>query len=903
MREKTQTMILNVTLSSASGGSSILTMAFVDNYSIDAYLDLNMSQESEGNSRPARREPYLCLTLGEGPMVERGIDMSNRIRNRTTAFLVLAILIAGQVDPGEKAASPQFEEVAHLFPMVDLVEDDARFGSSVSMDGDTMVVGAPEENALGTASGAAYVFVKIDDAWYIQAKILASDGAGGDRFGSSVAVEGDTLVVGAYWADAPGYQSGAAYVFRRTGSLWTEEAKITASDGVAGDDFGVSVAVDGATVVVGANQEGELGAAAGAAYVFVNPGGGWTEQQKLTAGDGGASDQFGTSVAVDGETVLVGAHTHSAHGSFAGAAYVFTRSAGVWSEQQELLPTGLQPDDRFGFSVALEGDTSVVGAIYDGAGAAYVFVRSGVTWSQQQRLSDRDGVVGDQFGRSVDISSDTVVVGAIFDDHLGGAGGGIDAGSAFVFTRSGTVWTQQQMLGPGESVGGDWFGYSVAVSGDNLVAGVPYADPYVLVSDTGSAIAYERRSGVWTTLNTVRALEPPDAYFWFPMSVSMSDDVVVVGATAEEVQGLSSAGAAYVFLRSGTTWCQQARLTEPVPGGGAWFGWSVAIEGDTIVVGAQNDEHPGGIAAGTAFVFVWSGSSWELQDSLTASDAGDEDNFGASVAISGDTIIVGSDYQGIDHLGAAYVFVRSGTVWSQQAKLVASDGADTDGFGKSVRISGDTVLVGANLDDHSGLVQAGSAYVFVRSGTLWSEVDKLTAPDAAAGDFFGESLAMDSGTALVGAFGADPTGVSFAGKAYIYRKVGEFWSHQQTLVAPDPSEEDYFGFGVALDGDALAIGAPGWEASGSTSEGSTYIFGRSGVTWSLDQHLVAEDSQEWAEFGRGVAIRDGTVVVTAPETSFPPGIDVGSIYVFESGVVFSDGFESGDTSAWSTAVP
>ena len=103
--------------------------------------------------------------------------------------------------------------------------------------------------------------------------------------------------------------------------------------------------------------------------------------------------------------------------------------------------------------------------------------------------------------------------------------------------------------------------------------------------------------------------------------------------------------------------------------------------------------------------------------------------------------------------------------------------------------------------------------------------------------------------------------------------------------------------------DALAIGAPGWEASGSTSEGSTYIFGRSGVTWSLDQHLVAEDSQEWAEFGRGVAIRDGTVVVTAPETSFPPGIDVGSIYVFESGVVFSDGFESGDTSAWSTAVP
>jgi hypothetical protein len=386
------------------------------------------------------------------------------------------------------------------------------------------------------------------------------------------------------------------------------------------------------------------------------------------------------------------------------------------------------------------------------------------------------------------------------------------------------------------------------------------------------------------------------------MSVSMSDDVVVVGVAGENILGITSAGAAYVFLRSGTTWCQQARLTEPVPGHEAWFGKSVAVEGATIVVGASGDDHPGGDRNGTAFVFVWSGFSWELQDTLAALDAGDQDFFGGSAAISGDTIVVGSDYQGVDHHGAAYVFVRSGAVWSQQAKLVALDGAENDYFGSAVAISGDTVVVGADLDDHGGVVDAGSAYVFNRSGTLWSETDKLTPPDAAAGDFFGGSLAVESGTALVGALGADPMGISFAGKAYVYSKVGELWSHQQTLVAPDPSEDDFFGFAVALNGDMVAVGSPCWEASGYTSEGSTYIFSRSGGTWSLDQHLFAEDPEEWAEFGRGVAIRDGTLVVTAPETSFPPGVDAGSVYVFESGVLFSDGFESGDTSAWSTVV-
>lgn len=367
----------------------------------------------------------------------------------------------------------------------------------------------------------------------------------------------------------------------------------------------------------------------------------------------------------------------------------------------------------FGSSVSISGDTAVVGAYPDDhaggvdAGSAYVFVRSGGVWIQQAKLTADDAAAGDKFGISVSISGDTAVVGAYMDDHAGGS----DAGSAYVFVRSGTVWTQQAKLIALDSAATDYFGYSVALSGETAI----------------------------------------------------------VGAYLDDHAGGIDAGSAYVFTRSGTVWTQQAKLTATDAAAADQFGFSVAVSGETALVGANLDNTP--ISdAGSAYVFVRAGMVWTQQARLTASDAGSVDLFGCSVALSGDTALVGARFDDapLGNAGSAYVFTRSGTSWTQQAKLVASDAAMTDEFGYSVAVSGDTALVGAWHDDLPPMNDAGSAYVFVRSGTTWTQHAKIIASDGELIDHFGVSVAVDGETALVGAENANTPVDLDAGAIYVF---------------------------------------------------------------------------------------------------------------------------------------
>src|SRR6266540_2203603 len=270
--------------------------------------------------------------------------------------------------------------------------------------------------------------VTIDPTFTQHQKLEASDPAAFDGFGFSVAISGETVVVG-----APGDDSrGSAYVFARNGGVWSQQQKLLASDAAAGDAFGESVAISGETVVVGSGG----GGVGGSAYVFARSSGVWSQQQKLRASDAAVADSFGASVAISGETVVVGAiGDDGAAGRDQGSAYVFARSGGVWTQQQKLEASDAAANDLFGLSVAISGETVVVGAPFDAGaagnsqGSAYVLARSGGVWSQQQKLEASDAALGDQFGFSVAVSGGTVVVGA-HDDS--GAAGRLQ-GSAYVF--------------------------------------------------------------------------------------------------------------------------------------------------------------------------------------------------------------------------------------------------------------------------------------------------------------------------------------------------------------------------------------------------------------------------------------------------------------------------------------
>ncbi|HEX8283315.1 MAG TPA: Calx-beta domain-containing protein [Pyrinomonadaceae bacterium] len=765
-------------------------------------------------------------------------------------------------------------------------------------------------------------------AFVQQGKLQASDGAAQDSHGFSVAISGDTAVVGAP-ADATGANTrqGAAYVYVRNGSTWTQQQKLVASDAVANDEFGYAVAVVGDTIFVGRHftQVGNNARTRGAVYVFTRSGTTWTQAPTpLTPSDAADGDLFGSSLAVDGGTLVVGALQKNNGGTFfQGAAYVFTGAGASWSQQAKLLADDGGFANFFGFSVAVSGDTAVVGApgqagvsADSGRGAAYVFARSGAAWAQQQKLLASDGAAGDAFGFSVGVSGETAVVGSRLDS-VGSVGG---QGSAYVFQRAGTVWTEQQHLFGVETVQrNDTFGGSVAINGDTIAVGAPAHEIVASIANHGAVYVFTRSGNVWARTDKLIHSDPaPDA---LGTSVAFDGSSIIAGAPSKD----SARGAAYVFetatgagpklvgtdlfggvefgrrvavsadtaltsslnfgtnlfRRSGSNWEFVRKVSAPVTGNdSAPMSGGVAIDGDTMVVGSQASR-ANNVLSGAAYVFARSGGDWVLQQRLLPSDASAGQGFGAEIAVSGDTAVVSAPNTDSSR-GAVYVFTRGGATWTQQQKLTASDAAAQDFFGQSVAASGDTVVVGAAQAEVDGKTDQGAAYVFTRSGGTWTQAKKLTASDGAASDFFGDSVGVEGGTAVVGAPLAN-AGTNFsAGAAYVFAGAGATWTQQQKLSLTDDSDAN-FGTSLAIDGSTLVVGATDAddEANGLFNNGAVYVFKLNGASWESAGRLLAFDRQTADQLGQGVDIAGNLVIGGATGDDMFGLSNVGSGYVFD----------------------
>jgi hypothetical protein len=384
----------------------------------------------------------------------------------------------------------------------------------------------------------------------------------------------------------------------------------------------------------------------------------------------------------------------AAGAALTGLALVGATGAGAATAQSALLPDNPRALNLFGVSIAVSGSTALVGATTanGGTGAVYVFVKGPSGWKQQARLLAADAAPQANFGESVAIDGDTAVVGAPNTGILGGIG------SAYVFERSGTTWTQKaELTAQCATCGGngDFYGFSVAVSGTTALVGAPG-----IGFNQGAVFELARsRTGVWHQRSVLSSADgqPADSFGW---SVALSGDTALIGAPRNSPV---FPGAAYVFVRSGRRLAQQAELAGRDSENGDLFGRSVALSGDTALVGAPGCCAFNGLGEfrGTADVFVGSGATWTDQAELTASDgvgglAGDL--FGSSVALSGDTAVIGAPSKN-SVTGEAYSFSRSGTSWSEAARLLAPDGAPNDRLGGSVGIAPGTALVGAPQHD------------------------------------------------------------------------------------------------------------------------------------------------------------------------------------------------------------
>ncbi|NND70509.1 MAG: T9SS type A sorting domain-containing protein [Rhodothermales bacterium] len=364
------------------------------------------------------------------------------------------------------------------------------FGTSVSISGSRILVGAFSDDEVAVDAGAIYVFENNGSAWAEAAKLTASSGSEADRLGFDSFIYGDFAIAGAAFEDHSDQKvdAGAAYIFHFDGTSWAEQARLTASDSEEDDQFGWTVSITDSVAVVGSTWDDNY---TGAVYVYRYDGSTWTEEAKLTASDSIEGQRFGGSIHIFNDRIIVGARFDQDLGSGAGAAYIFKYDGSAWLEEAKLTASDGAPGDNFGDAVSIDDDLAIVGAsrlnglIGVSAGGAYVFRYDGATWTEEAMLLAGDASGASRFGNSVAIQGNRAFIGAFEEDEIA-----TNAGSAYVFNYDGTGWVQETKINESELQTGDGFGNSVAIAGDVVIAGAPNVD-LDATSNAGAVYVYE----------------------------------------------------------------------------------------------------------------------------------------------------------------------------------------------------------------------------------------------------------------------------------------------------------------------------------------------------------------------------------------------------------------------------
>lgn len=759
------------------------------------------------------------------------------------------------------------------------------FGVSVALEGNMLLVGAPGTSPFGLSkTGRVYVFTLAEGTWTRTAILTASDPQEDARFGYSVALSGNRALIGApgpaedVFGSPPTPSPGAAYVINRFSFGWDSPTKLTApGGGMNGDMMGYSVALEGDHAFIGApGVDASQLHHEGSVHVFTGFQGTWNPARILRASGTYAHAAFGCAVAIDGSTLVVGAEgsspIHVSQDDQNGSAYVFTGSADTWTLQEKFRSSN-PADARFGCAVAIDGDTIVAGASsrfpqepYPN-GSAHVFTRSGQVWTERARFDSEAGQGGGKFGAAVAINGGTLMVGAP-EENTSAAN---RAGRVHTFAGAGSNWSAEEVLGGNDEGDGFEFGNSVAIQGDRAVVGAPY-DTTILGTQAGCAYVFKREQGVWNFEERLDAGLVENS--GFGRSVALDDERILV----------SAADYACVFKLAGDSWSLEDNL---LPNAAAGFvGSSAALDGDLAVFGIPVIDPFSDDTRGRAWVFKREGGEWLQAAELVAAGGADDDLFGAAVAIEGTTVLVGRPGIGA---GSVHVFTPINGTWGERAKLQATDGATDDYFGRAVALKAGTALIGAPNADVSTVFDAGSAYLFSGDGAIWRQTVRLRSATPTESASFGGAVALGRNHALIGAPAYASMTFSFPqgrGSAELFARTANGWERTAVLSSGAVSSDTTDGFGqsVAIDGGTALIGCSHKDFNDlphddrSADQGSVFIYRLASEEASFigafdkdgDRELSVE---EWLEVFAQVPKKDTTFPLIDSDASGKLSID------------------------------
>ncbi|MBW7884856.1 MAG: hypothetical protein H3C34_19895 [Caldilineaceae bacterium] len=776
--------------------------------------------------------------------------------------------IEGDVNAADLSRSAFYLRTARL--AMDQPGTDDYFGRSLAFDGTTLAAGVPGADGRG----AVLIYTRSGLTWARQAQLGAPGAATGAEFGTAVVLEGDTLLVGAPGAQiGANARQGALYHFTRSGTTWSLQGTITLGDGAADDRFGNRIAISGATAAVAAPGRAAI-------YIYSLAGNVLLLEETVTAAAVDATTSFGRALALGSDMLVVGDPDKAVDHPRQGAAYVFLRTGGGWSHQQTLTAyDGCSVQDlrecddgggeMFGDALALDGTTLVVGAWGEDVaigdqGTVYAFTRAGAMWSQSgPRVTAPDALMGDYFGRSVAIHGDTLVAGA-WNDAINSDS--VGEGSAYVMERNGEGWTLVAKLVSPEGTPGANFGTHVAVHGHTAVVSA-YLQPSGDLEAAGAGAVHIYEPAIWDDLTALAADNgaPGDD---FGRSVALDGDTQVVGAPYRDVDGRPDQGAAYVFVRSGAAWVQRAMLTAPNGGAGDAFGMSVAVDGPYLAIGAPYWSGNGKTLQGAVYTFVRVGATWTpLGTPLVAANEQAFQLYGSTLALENPFLVVGAP--GTDSgAGAAFVHIRMGNTWANHTTLSLSELGPNAAAGSSVDLDYPFIAIGAQTSGKGGQARQGAVAIFQRQGAQWTKHAVLTAVDGAPQSYFGHALALH-GHMIAAASGFHspphyPGGATDQGLILTYRKRHSEWRELARVTAGDGGQDDTFHVNLAMAQYMLVAGASRDDAGGNANQGAIYIYKGHDNGWFAWETRTAAGGAAGDRFGIAVAVEPDGLAAGAP---------------------------------------
>ncbi len=979
---------------------------------------------------------------------------------------------------------------------------DDQFGYSTTLSGDTLAVGAISEdsnqttitngtsasgNNSNTASGAVYVYKRTGINWAQEAYIKAVNNDASDYFGFSISLSGNTLAVGALYessnqstitngatasADNSNGQGGAVYIYKRALGLWTQESYIKSVNIDAGDEFGLSISLSGDTLSVGARSEDSnqtlitngatassdnSNSASGAVYVYKRTGNSWTQEAYIKAVNGEGNDWFGESTSLSGNTLVVGARNESSNqttitngttassdnsNTASGAVYVYKRTGINWAQEAYIKAVNNDASDYFGFSISLSGNTLAVGALFESSnqttitngstassvnalayiGAVYIYKRTGSSWAQEAYIKAVNNDASDQFGASTSLSGDTLAVGAYGEDSnqttitngttASGNNSNLSSGATYIYRNNARLFDPPEFTTTAKTVSSltlSWNKAGLKTIGYKIA----YAAGLIPPADCSSGTVVDVGNVLTTTISSLsHGTQYSFRICSYDVSNNLSEGVTSIFHTetySPEVLSFSASPTKYtttlnwtsgggatagfkIAYQTGTTapndcasgtvvdvgnvstyqilgltpatdyafricsydgsnrlsigipvntttldgWEQQAYIKAVNSGAEDFFGHSVSISGDTLAVGAiledssQNTITNGNTASannflinsGAVYIYKRSGNTWIQEAYIKTPNSDQNDQFGISISLSGDSLAAGAVNEASNQTiitngntasgdnsnfvsGAVYVFKRTGVSWAQQAYIKAVNNNAGDSFGASVSLSGDSLAVGATIESsnqttitngatastNNSNANSGAVYVYKRTGNSWAQEAYIKAVNNDSGDLFGLSTSLSGDTLAVGTYLEDSNQSTIingvlasmdnstlsSGAVYIYKRSGTSWYQEAYIKAANNSAADFFGYVTSLSGDTLAVGAVyedsdqtiitnGATANSNNSSpesGAVYIYQRSAGLWNQQAYIKASNNNSYDYFGVHLALNGDSLAVGA----------------------------------------